>query len=520
MLSLLLVILGFLAITVAYLTISRTHSQSEFLSTAGTFGGAEAGLQRAVDSILAQGISCSDMNERPNLTNVVFNDGMFNITAEHVVPEPDATLTGGIGAGDNSIAVSSTNGYAAFGRIYVDSEAIDYSQIDVGQRHFLNVKRGAGDTAAASHAAGAKVEQNQCMLTAKSGQPNLTNPVSTRTVKRSVALGLDSGWITGYYDYYTGALILRSKGGDWFRAGYANIPKKTFRGVKAINRNDAWAVGDRGNIIHWNGVGWNSVSSGVTKTLYGVDCTSSSNCWAVGASKTFVRMVNGSWTTSDFTVNPQVPSTYIRSVSCSSPDSCWAVGNSDKTYGALFVQWKKNKWQRYVVDKAVVPAKTLYSVKCIKDDDCWAVGSYDAKSLFVHWNGTTWTRKNVATTAVPAKSLTSVDCVSSNDCWAVGSPLNGALFARWNGNSWNRVMADSSVPSQTLYGVSCGSTNNCWAVGRYKTVAHWDGISWKKTILDPSVPNKTFYAVSMLNTPDFKKEPVYWKEVYNTEVTD
>ena len=52
--------------------------------------------------------------------------------------------------------------------------------------------------------------------------------------------------------------------------------------------SDVWVVGRPGTVLHWNGSGWSSVSSGTTNYLSGI-WGSASDVWVVGSSGTILR---------------------------------------------------------------------------------------------------------------------------------------------------------------------------------------------------------------------------------------
>src|SRR5207244_9013906 len=66
-------------------------------------------------------------------------------------------------------------------------------------------------------------------------------------------------------------------------------------GVWGSGANDAWAVGDVGEIIHWNGSAWTAdvVDSAATRNLNAVWGSSAGDVWAVGAGGTIVRWTGG-----------------------------------------------------------------------------------------------------------------------------------------------------------------------------------------------------------------------------------
>lgn len=65
--------------------------------------------------------------------------------------------------------------------------------------------------------------------------------------------------------------------------------------VWAVSPRRAWAVGDKGTILQWDGAKWQPQSSGVTASLYGVWGTSEKDAWAVGELATVLRWDGEQW---------------------------------------------------------------------------------------------------------------------------------------------------------------------------------------------------------------------------------
>jgi RHS repeat-associated protein len=303
--------------------------------------------------------------------------------------------------------------------------------------------------------------------------------------------------------------------------------------VTCVSSTDCWAVGgtyvypgapieevipsaeyDSTTIIeNWNGSSWSEVSDPYDSTegsaLFGVTCTSSTSCWAVGSdsSGTLIEFWDGtSWTESTEPDDGSQPGT-LTSVACASSDDCWAVGSYD---GALADNWNGSTW---TVSSPTGPEySALASVACVSSSDCWAVGTTgtddgyvspfdsDTFTLAEHWNGTAWSTVSTPDPATDAEflknQLYSVTCVSSTDCWAVG--LYAGLFAdpslalHWNGSTWSQVLTpDDATGDSSLSGVSCLTSSNCWAVGStpifsdyeevgFRTfVVNWNGLEWQ-----------------------------------------
>ena len=74
-----------------------------------------------------------------------------------------------------------------------------------------------------------------------------------------------------------------------------NIGIYPVRDVHFLTRDEGWAVGTRGTILHTtNGGGvWESQSSGTIMTLWGIHFTSPENGWVVGNRGTIMRTTDG-----------------------------------------------------------------------------------------------------------------------------------------------------------------------------------------------------------------------------------
>src|SRR5207248_10865797 len=122
------------------------------------------------------------------------------------------------------------------------------------------------------------------------------------------------------------------------------------------------AVGSANVALRWNGRSWSEVStpnSGGTSQLEDVACISATNCWAVGSVGTNGGAValnealrwNGSSWSKVATPNPggtaSVDDNYLYGVACTSATNCWAVGqygggNSGNATQAL--RWNGKSW--------------------------------------------------------------------------------------------------------------------------------------------------------------------------------
>lgn len=265
----------------------------------------------------------------------------------------------------------------------------------------------------------------------------------------------------------------------------------------------------------WNGSVWtievspNPIGTVSIDTLESVACTSAKSCRAVGycthatgsGATTLAEVWNGSAWTIQSTPNPGRSDTSLYGLSCTSTGACTAVGfyrNESGTYLTLTEVSKGNAWVvRASPDPNGVGSSVLESVSCTSSVLCIAVGSFanspsTRMTLAEAWNGADWA---IQTTPNPNATkhnvLESVSCTSSVACMAVGRSYGkrgtSTLAEEWNGTTW-RVQATPNPGGKgaELTGVSCSAATACTAVGYYVsdldlplTLAEaWNGVDW------------------------------------------
>lgn len=199
--------------------------------------------------------------------------------------------------------------------------------------------------------------------------------------------------------------------------------------------------------------------------LYGVSCTSTSMCVAVGGPGALIE----SWDGSSWTITPS-PSegdhSILWSTSCASPVDCVAVGNytpaGTKGQQTLIESFDGTSWS-FVSSPNSASHNNLYGVSCTSEHFCMAVGfSYTGpdpiyESLVETWNGRNWS----VGTDPDIGELTGVSCVSSSDCTVTGANQ----LATWNGTAWT-VPSITLGANDSLTAVTCESASQCVAVGQ------------------------------------------------------
>ena len=247
-----------------------------------------------------------------------------------------------------------------------------------------------------------------------------------------------------------------------------------------------------------------------TNYLFATTCASASDCWAVGYSdvvggsgySTLIEQWNGSvWKIVSSPNN--TGNNILYGVACTSTSDCWAVGtywDGDLFQRTLIEHWNGDVWN--IVSSpnrglSTPPIDVLVGVACLSASECWAAGGNDdrngfGQTLVERWDGTSWT---IVDSPNPSgsNSFQAVTCASPSppeECWAVGQTVTGlgralTLIEEWDGAAWSLVSSPNGGEYDDLLGVTCASDADCWAVGSYSSVTndqtlieHWNGSLW------------------------------------------
>ena len=249
-------------------------------------------------------------------------------------------------------------------------------------------------------------------------------------------------------------------------------------------------------IEHWDGSAWSKIaapSASGNNFLQSVKCNSASDCWTVGFVENagdpnpytwspLIEHWNGSSWSIVFSPDDHVAVNELYGLSCTSVSDCWAVGFSDNNDPnasaprALIEHWNGTSWT-LVSSPSIAPFMYLYSAACTSAAQCWAVGQSEdgtgeVRSLIERWDGQFWSI--VTPTGLPDgnHSLNGVTCSSASNCWAVGQTQGFAsspLTIHWDGTNWTVVASDRPPgATTTLHSVTCASDAVCWTAGNYQ----------------------------------------------------
>jgi hypothetical protein len=226
--------------------------------------------------------------------------------------------------------------------------------------------------------------------------------------------------------------------------------------------------------------------------LYGVSCTNTVNCVAVGdyedASGVDTFPLIETWDGATWSIAPS-PALMgmLNAVSCTGTTDCVAVGYDSDASGNgdnLVETWDGTSWSVVTVPD-VTTSDDLESVSCPTSSFCAAVGDADGEAEALDWDGSVWTVISDASFAAG----NGVSCPTMTECLAVGGDVPGDVIEMWDGSAWTTLAHPSPGTNALLYAVSCDQSADCVAVGSYDPhqrssltlVESWDGTTWSVT---------------------------------------
>ena len=226
--------------------------------------------------------------------------------------------------------------------------------------------------------------------------------------------------------------------GVWHPMGFGEYRQNLF-GVFGTSRDNVYAVGAGGRILHYDGNAWLAMTSGTAVTLTSV--------WAQGTTAvavgdmTIVKLSNGAWTP----MPAQMPARFkLQDVWGASENDLFAVGYVTFEYEGTILHFDGTSWQ--VVDDEMRPR--MFGIWGFAPDDVFAVGEsfpqdgptrYWAGAIY-HFDGVSWTRMHVGEDIA---SLSAVWGASAEELIGVG----GRTLVLYDGASWTSAPLYGFDPS-------------------------------------------------------------------------
>jgi uncharacterized repeat protein (TIGR01451 family) len=247
--------------------------------------------------------------------------------------------------------------------------------------------------------------------------------------------------------------VFRYDGIQWWPV--ATDFDSVINGIDLVNESLGWGVTWQGEVILWNGTGWQVHSQPATSSLDDVFMLGATDGWAVGGvSATGVSSIfrydvgSGTWVQ-----YPVGTSSWLKAVDMVDASEGWAVG-----VGGTFVRWNGAAWN----GASLFPGVVVNDVDMVSASEGWAVGSGGA---IFHYDGT-WTQ---LTNSPTSNTLNALSMVDANEGWAVGA--TGTILHYIDG-TWQVV---DSPTTKSLNDIQMVSPTEGWAVGQNGAILHYVG---------------------------------------------
>lgn len=280
--------------------------------------------------------------------------------------------------------------------------------------------------------------------------------------------------------------------------------------VRGTSRNDVWASGAAGTVVHYDGTRWAKVPTNVFDTLRSLWVTGQNEIWLTGSTTTLLRgqvAPDGGVAFTDLggaAPGPVIAYPYNAILGAPNGQQLliglgWGAwdpsrpppGRPPQPLGqgkSLLLRNKEGAW-------ASVGVNGFVSLSAFGGTgaDIWRVGpSGHAARAIGLWeaNGEApWLAFDTQT----SRELTSVIAFPDGSVWAVG--LQGVV-RRFGGGSVPRFDVVAVPTTSDLYGIWGTSSTNLWVVGKGGTILHYDGNEWTRpSLYMKNQGNHDFYAI-------------------------
>lgn len=239
------------------------------------------------------------------------------------------------------------------------------------------------------------------------------------------------------------------------------------RGMWGSAANNVYAANHTG-MLRWNGSSWSHVAAVRWRTLYDVWGSGASNVWGVGDKGELVRWNGTAWTLSRYDgtsvaakdlgdFDTPARSYSLRGVWGSSASNVFAVGDS-----GVVLRYNGTTWTRMTT-----PTTAQLT-------DVWGSGASDvyattASGQLIRFNGSAWSL--VSAVQAPG-ALWGVWGTAANNVYAVG---DGGMVYRYDGASWQRIRLATRA---ALYAVGGTGASNVFVGGADGALYRWSGSAW------------------------------------------
>jgi len=201
---------------------------------------------------------------------------------------------------------------------------------------------------------------------------NLGVPSATATLNSISMFNSSLLFAAGVRSSY-GRIYRSTDGGTTWTETYQSTGfGSNLRGIKVLNSTKAYAVGNNGEIISWNGVSWSSISSPTGDDLYKIESFNMTEIYAVGGDNeeaTIIKHNGVSWSVV-YTYSSSTDS--LRDI-IPINGKIYAVGEK-----GTILEYKTGSWIRIFNLSYAFMGLSATGLDCADDNDCSQVDSFSA----------------------------------------------------------------------------------------------------------------------------------------------
>jgi len=281
-------------------------------------------------------------------------------------------------------------------------------------------------------------------------------------------------------------------------------PRVALTSIWGSGKDDVWAAGSLGMVVHWDGAAWKPYPITTTYTLFGLWGSGRDDLWAASAvDATFhgTRNVDGSVSWSKL---PPLPAPIsndlfpaVAAVWGMSNDDVW-IGGGDKMGFPFPRVWRaKPDGDGGITWTTLAPCAStptdcpgLRAIWARGPEEIWLVGDRGRT-----YRGAIMEDADVPFVLTESQTNASLRAVwgpSEGPVWAVGD--DGVIRTiSSNDSAWTIVPSPTTFALRGIWG---SSATDVWAVGAYGTILHFDGKSWTAaSAAFAAGPKPTLYGV-------------------------
>ncbi|NMC34695.1 MAG: hypothetical protein GYA36_19910 [Veillonellaceae bacterium] len=272
----------------------------------------------------------------------------------------------------------------------------------------------------------------------------------------------NDGWAVGFKS------LVRWNGSNWVTneiPGSLSI-LDNLNDVEVLESDNAWAVGNWGLIIHWDGEQWQDMSYSTESDLLGISFNNTSNDgFIVGGyyieqgreERLALRWDGEQWSQTPFmepgqeTLDPT-----LRAVQLTSENDGWASGN-----GRVY-RWDGKEWKLYTQTTWEEKSISFTDISKLNPNNVWSIGSVGGLSMIFHFDGTEW--KEVFQTH--PYQLQSIKMISPDQGWAVGVLLKSGVSENSKIFTWDGIQWSETIREETRLDTVCAfDLEHAWIFG-------------------------------------------------------